>query len=133
LSADTNADLVQIWEVDLPSNSQTFIAARLHNGERPVIPNPRRLPVFVTMSDIKVLVDVMAGHPICIEVTEHGSPLARRLAGRNMKWGCAIPIPPSPDSFVGVIYLAWQERPEASAEDVAVGTARQIAFTLTGR
>jgi hypothetical protein len=133
LSADTGADLVQIWSVDLPSNSQTFIAARRSNGERPVIPNPRRLPVIVTVSDVQTLVDVMAGHPVCLPVTEHGSPLARRLAARGMKWGCAIPIPPSPDSFVGVIYLAWQERPEQSISDLAVGVARQIAGTLATR
>ena len=132
LSSETSADLVQIWAVDLASNSQWFIAARRHDGERPVIPAPRRLPIIVTASDVKALIDVLEGTPVCLPLTAAGSPLARRLAGRGMARGCAIPIPPSPDSFVGVIYLAWTTAsvPDETQEKVAVGAAREIAGTL---
>jgi len=132
LSEETNADIVQIWAVDLMSNSQWFIGARRHDGERPVIPSPRRLPIFVHTSDVRVLIDVLEGHPTCVDLEKTGSPLARRLADRGMKRGCAIPIPPNPDSFVGVIYLAWtaDNVPDASQEKVMVGAAREIARKL---
>ena len=132
LSAETSADLVQIWAVDLASNSQWFIGARRHDGERPVIPTPRRLPIVVTASDVRALIDVLEGTPVCLELTKTGSPLARRLADRGMTRGCAVPIPPNPDSFVGVIYVAWSKEnvPDATQQNVAVGAAREIASTL---
>jgi hypothetical protein len=135
LTTETSADLVQIWAVDLGSNSQWFLGARRHDGERPVIPAPRRLPVMVTASDVGALIDVMEGHPICLDLSKTGSPLARRLEERGMKRGCAIPIPPTNESFLGVIYLAWSEdnMPDASAENVAAGVAREIAASLATR
>jgi hypothetical protein len=132
LSTETSADLVQIWAVDLSSNSQWFLGARRHDGERPVIPSPRRLPIIVHTSDVRALISVMEGHPTCVDLEATGSPLARRLNDRGMKRGCAIPIPPNPESFVGVIYLAWSEANvvDASQETVAVGAAREIARKL---
>jgi hypothetical protein len=85
------------------------------------------------VSDIRALVNVVEGHPVCVETTDHGSPLARRLAERGMTFGCAIPVPPGPSSFVGVIYLSWVKKPEASQELVAVTAAREIASTLVTR
>jgi hypothetical protein len=134
LGEETNADLVQIWEVDLSTNSQRFIAARRHDGERPVIPSPRRLPIIVTVSDVKALERILDGSPVCVEVGQMGSPLARRLAERGMHRGCAIPIPPSAQRFVGVIYLAWiTQSPDQDSEQVAVGAAREIASQLVNR
>lgn len=133
LTAETNADLVQVWEVDLATNSQRFIAARRLDGERPVIPSPRRLPIIVTISDIRALERVIEGQPVCVDVTEFGSPLARRLAERGMVRGCAIPIPPNAQNFLGVIYLAWAKAPDESSELVAAGAAREIAATLITR
>jgi hypothetical protein len=133
LASETNADLIQIWAVDLASNSQWFLGARRHDGERPVIPSPRRLPIIVTASDVKALIDVMEGHPVCLDLSALGSPLARRLAERGMKRGCAVPIPPNPESFVGVIYLAWPGKTDDSNENVAVGAAREIAKKLATR
>jgi hypothetical protein len=134
LVEETGADLVQVWAVDLSANSQRFIAARRRDGERPVIPEPRRLPVIVRTGDLQVLVDVINGHPSCVDVTPAApSPVAQRLAQRGMTRGCAIPIPPSPDAFVGVIYITWLKAPDLSAEEVAIGAARQIARTLVNR
>jgi hypothetical protein len=131
LTIETDADLVQIWAVDLASNSQWFMAARRHDGERPVIPSPRRLPIIVHASDVQALINVMEGRPTCLDLSTSGSPLARRLADRGMRRGCAIPIPPNPESFVGVVYLAWASPTDQSSEDVAVGAAREIARKLT--
>jgi hypothetical protein len=133
LGEETSADLVQIWEVDLSTNSQRFIAARRHDGERPVIPSPRRLPIIVTVSDVRALEHVLDGRPVCVPITEFGSPLARRLAERGMTRGCAIPIPPSAQKFLGVIYLAWTKAVDETAENVAVGAAREIAAQLVSR
>ena len=133
LVTESDADLAQVWSVDLSANAQYFVAARRRDDERPVIPNPRRLPVITTASDAKVLVDVLNGQPACIDITALGSPLARRLADRGMKRGCAIPIPPTGEAFVGVIYLAWLTAPDADAESVAVGAARDIARELARR
>jgi hypothetical protein len=130
LASETNADMVQIWAVDLASNSQWFLGARRHDGERPVVPSPRRLPIIDQTSDVKRLVDVLEGHPICVDLHRDGTPVARRLAERGMKRGCAVPIPPNPESFVGVIYLVWSEATDASNENVAVGAAREIAKRL---
>lgn len=130
LASETDADLVQIWAVDLSSNSQWFIAARRHDGERPVIPSPRRLPIIVQTSDLTALIGVLEGRPTCVDLEKTGSPLARRFADRGMKRGCAVPIPPNPDSFVGVIYLVWASKTDDSNENVAVGAAREIAKKL---
>lgn len=130
LTQETDADIVQIWAVDLAANSQWFIGARLHGGERPVIPSPRRLPVIVSSSDVRGLIAVLEGTPTCLDLDASGSPIARRLEERGMKRGCAIPIPPGPQSFVGVIYLAWATARNTSDETVAVGAAREIAAKL---
>jgi hypothetical protein len=130
LAQETDADLVQIWAVDLASNSQWFIGARRHDGERPVIPSPRRLPIIDHTSDVRRLVDVLDGHPVCVSIDLTGTPVARRLAERGMKRGCAIPIPPNPESFVGVIYLTWSVPTDDSNENVAVGVAREVAKKL---
>lgn len=130
LAAETGADLVQVWAVDLPTNSQWFLGARRNDGERPVIPSPRRLPIMDHTSDIRKLVDVLEGHPVCVDLDANGTPVARRLAERGMKRGCAVPIPPNPESFVGVVYLAWSNQTDASNEKVAVGAAREIAAKL---
>lgn len=133
LAAETSADLIQAWSIDLPANTQQFVAARRRDGERPVIPTPRRLPVITTVSSAKALVDVLAGHPICVDLDMMGTPLAERLAQRGMKRGCAIPIPPDAESLVGVIYLAWLNAPDQRSEEVAVGAARDAARTLATR
>jgi hypothetical protein len=134
LIAESGADLVQIWSVDLSVNSQRFVAARRKDGERPVIPEPRRLPAVVKATDLKVLADVIAGHPTCVDIfSTSPSPVAHRLAERGNKRACAVPIPPSPDAFLGIIYLAWQTPPDAGAEDVAVSAAREIAGKLVTR
>jgi hypothetical protein len=130
LTTETDADLIQIWAVDLSQNSQWFVGARRHDGERPVIPSPRRLPIIVHASDVRALIDVLEGQPVCLDLSKVGSPLARRLADRGMRRGCAVPIPPNPESFVGVIYLAWSTATDASNENVAVGAAREIARKL---
>ena len=132
LITETSADIVQIWAVDLASNSQWFLAARRADGERPFIPAPRRLPIIVHTSDVRALIDVMEGHPSCVDLEKTGSPLARRLADRGMHRGCAVPIPPNPESFVGVIYIAWSKDtvPDESQQKVAVGAAREIAKKL---
>ncbi len=134
LVSESGADLVQIWSVDLSANSQRFIAARRRDGERPVIPEPRRLPVIVRATDLQVLVDVINGHPACADVTLAApSPVVHRLAERGMTRACAIPIPTSPEAFVGVIYLSWGTPPQQSAEEVALVAAREIAGTLVSR
>ncbi len=130
LAAEAGADIVQIWSVDLSANTQRFLGARRADGERPVIPTPRSLPIIVQTSDAKALVDALNGTPVCIDLSLQGTPVARRLAERGMKRGCAVPIPPSPDSFVGVIYLVWATAPEQSSEDVAVRIAREAAGKL---
>jgi hypothetical protein len=133
LASETNADLIQIWAVDLASNSQWFLGARRHDGERPVIPSPRRLPIIDQTSDVLKLVEVLEGHPTCVDLSMTGTPVVRRLAERGMKRGCAVPIPPNPESFVGVIYLAWPGKTDDSNENVAVGAAREIAKKLATR
>jgi hypothetical protein len=131
---DSGADLVQIWSVDLSANSQRFSGARRRDGQRPVIPEPRRLPVIVRSSDLQVLVDVINGNPACADVTLAApSPVVHRLAERGMQRACAIPIPPSPDAFVGVIYITWVRKPEPGVEEVALVAAREISGTLVSR
>jgi hypothetical protein len=134
LVEDTGADLVQVWAVDLSANSQRFVAARRKDGERPVIPEPRRLPVIVRATDLQVLVDVINGHPACADISLAApSPVVHRLAERGMQRACAIPVPPSPDAFVGVIYVTWLKAPDRGTEESAVGAAREIAATLVRR
>jgi hypothetical protein len=133
LVAETGADLVQIWQVDLSANSQRFLGARRKDGERPVIPAPRRLPAIVATSDIKALNAVLTGHPTCGDATTMATPLMRRLADRGMQRVCAMPIPPSAEAFVGIIYMAWVEPPDEGAEAVALSAAREVAAKLARR
>ena len=130
---ESGADLVQIWQVDLEQNSQRFVAARRKDGQRAAIPEPRRLPIITNAVDVKGLADVISGNPYCIDLTAKGSAINRRLFDRGFLRGCAIPIPPSPVAFVGVIYIAWETRQEASVEDVAIGAMRDIAVKLVSR
>jgi hypothetical protein len=130
LAESTDAELVQIWAVDLSSNSQRFLAARRHDGERPVIPSPRRLPIIDHASDVRKLVEILDGKPTCVDLGPEGTPVARRLYERGMRRGCAIPIPPTAESFVAVIYLSWPKATDASNENVAVGAAREVAKLL---
>jgi hypothetical protein len=88
------------------------------------------LPIIDHTSDVRRLVDVLDGRPVCVDLEANGTPVARRLAERGMKRGCAVPIPPSPESFVGVIYLAWLQQTDTSNENVAVGAAREVARKL---
>jgi hypothetical protein len=133
LAADSGADLVQLWSVDLGTNSQTFIAARRRDEGVPVVPTPRRLPIIVEVTDIAALTRILEGNPACIELAAIGSPLVKRLAERGMKHGCAIPIPPSAQHFIGIIYLAWLTTPDADAEKLAIRTARATAADLIAR
>jgi hypothetical protein len=130
LATSTDAALVQVWAVDLSSNSQRFLAARRHDGERPVIPSPRRLPIIDHASDVRKLVEILDGKPTCVDLGPEGTPVARRLYERGMRRGCAIPIPPTAESFVAVIYLSWPKATDASNENVAVGAAREVAKLL---
>jgi hypothetical protein len=130
LIEETSADLVQIWAVDLPANSQRFLSARRRDGERPVIPEPRRLPVIVATSDIRALTNVLAGNPACVGTAEADAPLMERLASRGIVRACAVPIPPGGSILVGIIYLAWEKPPEVNDEDGALVAAREIAGKL---
>ena len=89
--------------------------------------------MMTTTTDAKALVDALNGRPSCVDLSMAGSPLARRLAERGMKRGCAMPIPPTGKAFVGVIYLAWSTAPPTHTKDDAVGAAREIARTLARR
>jgi hypothetical protein len=130
LIADTDADLIQIWSVDLVNNAQTFVAARRRDGERPVVPTPRRLPIIINTADVQALVEILEGRPACVDLETAHSPLATRLVTSGMKRGCAVPIPPRTEILVGVIYLAWAEPPKHDNEVVAIGVARELAKTM---
>lgn len=121
------AELIQIWSVDIHSLSQTFRGARRRDNQPPVIPKPRTLPLIDDASDIVNLAAVMQGQPACAVLKGTGSPLVRRLSERGFGYGCAIPIMPR---FVGMIYIAWAEKPSESEENVALSSAREIARTL---
>ena len=134
LVAESGADLVQIWSVDLGVNSQRFLGARRKDGERPVIPEPRRLPVVVRSTDVGVLINVIAGSPACVDLSTNApSPVVNRLAERGMERACAAPIPPSPDAFLGVIYMSWAKPPDPRVEEIALVAAREIAGQLVRR
>ncbi len=131
LIEETDADLVQVWEVDLGSNRQRFIASRQRDKTQPEVQTPRRLPVITTSSDAKTLVALLAGNPVCYDITESETqPLARRFFVNGMKRACGIPIPPTSEALIGAIYLIWRERKEAYAEDIEVSAAREIARSL---
>ena len=44
-----------------------------------------------------------------------------------------MPIPPSAEAFVGVIYLAWETKHDAGDEDSALSAAREVARQLVKR
>lgn len=132
LVAESSVDLAQVWEVSLPLNQQSFLVARASHGDRPTIPAPRVLPAIVAKSDMAALLAIMNGSPVCVDATpERASPVVRRLYERGMRRVCGIPIPPSSENLIGIIYLAWATPPEAQAEEDAVSRARQAARDLS--
>ena len=112
LVTETDADLScrfgrSIWR----PTAQWFLGARRHDGERPVIPNPRRLPVIVHSTDVRSVVEVLDGTPACVNLPALSSPLARRLEERGMKRGCIMPIPPSRERSLGRSISPGPRRP----------------------
>jgi hypothetical protein len=130
LVQETDADLVQVWMIDLDANSQRFIAGRNRDGERTGTPTPQRLPIFGGISDIRALVEFLEGRATCADLSPQGPPLVRRLVERGMRRACGVPITAPPDRFIGVIYLAWQTPGDAISETIAIGAAREAATQL---
>jgi uncharacterized membrane protein len=128
LIAENDIDLVQVWKV--VGSNQQFVAARRKDGERPVIPEPRILPIMDRESDPKNVAAVLAGYPRCLDLTTAGTALARRLADRNYNRGCAVAIPPDGGQVLGVMYLVWHDARDESVENVSKGAAREISRNL---
>jgi hypothetical protein len=59
LTMETSAELVQIWQVDLPSDSQWFLGARRHDGERPVFIAP-------SFAKFSIIHRISAGWSMCL-------------------------------------------------------------------
>jgi hypothetical protein len=134
LLADTTVDLAMVWGVDLSRNIQQLVLARQRGGGAWSM-TPARLPVFVETSDPAQIVRMLRGSAVC------GDPLGkqerilfRRLAEDGIRYICAVPIPPGPNSpLVGLLYFAWKTPPEPAIAATAKADAAADATDMTMR
>ena len=133
LASETDADLAQVSSVDQANNQLCFLAARDRQGNRPVVPKPRCINLISDETDYAIFVQVLKGQPVCLTLTGKTSPLAQRLASRNLTRGCVIPIPISAQNWKGIIILGWITPADKGDEEIAVTAARKTAESLINR
>jgi uncharacterized membrane protein len=131
--ANTKADLVLVWAVDLANNTVRLIDARQRGGGAWVF-TPRRLPAIEAGTDPDTVAKLSRGTSVCADPAQRSSLLQRRFAADGMRWDCAIPVPPShAQPLIGLLYLGWKERPDAVSEETALTVAGDAAEHMVMR
>ena len=135
LRAETGADIVGLWSLNLSANAMNFEEAIGLHG-KPWDFTPHRLPAIrEPFGSARGLSEIMAGHIVC-RITNEGSPedlFNKRMKLDNIHRICLIPVPPAPNILVGILLIAWINDPDASSEEAAIGLARETASTMVSR
>jgi len=130
LIKDTSIDLAAIWSVDLHANGAFFEVGRL--GEAKWTMQPRRVPFITDTSNPSTFVQLFAGHVVCSAIGDQTQPVMRRLsmqsiAAEGMRRVCLVAIPPTVDTLLGVLIIAWREPATPESEAASIGAAVSFA------
>jgi hypothetical protein len=135
LRAETGADIVGLWSLNLSANAMVFEEALGPHG-KPWVFSPQRLPAIRDpVSSPRGLSEIMSGHIVCRtpEEAANGDLFNRRMITENIHRLCLVPVPPAPNILIGILLLAWINDPDASTEEAALGLARETAATMVSR
>ena len=138
LNEDTNADLIHIWWVDLSINSSRFLDGMRKDGKLITMSYPKRIPAVTAESDIRVVLNSIIGYHTCKDINGNiigggdsmGGLIRRLFIEQGMVRLCLVPVPPSPEALVGIIYLAWKVKQEETIEDAALSAAREVSLNM---
>lgn len=135
LRAETKADIVAYWSVNLNANSMLFEEGVRNFGDTWEF-QPHRLPAIrEPFGSPRGISEMMAGHVVCREPGEaiNGDLFNRRMRADKISRFCLCPVPPAPNILVGVLLLAWVSDPDPAFEEAAIGLARETASTMVSR
>jgi len=130
LMKETSIDLAAIWSVDLHANGAFFEVGRL--GEAKWTMQPRRVPFISDTSNASTFVQLFAGHVVCSAIDDQTQPAMRRLSmqaiyAEGMRRVCIVSIPPTVDTLLGVLIIAWREPVSPENEAASIGAAVAMA------
>lgn len=123
--ADSTADIVTVWRVDLAANTLNPVLSTGRHGGRLPAGVEGTAPVLTERGDLRKLTRLFNGETVCGPTS--GGLLSRRLAGAGYRFECVTPIPPGANQIeIGVLILLWQTPPD-EAEQTAVRTVATVA------
>jgi hypothetical protein len=104
LRAETGADIVGFWSLNLSANAMNFeLGIGLHG--KPWVFTPTRLPAIRDpgAATARGLADIMAGQIICRAPSPDGDGdlFNRRMVADKIHRLCIVPVPPAPNILVG--------------------------------
>lgn len=135
LRAETKADIVGYWSLNLSANAMNFEEGVKNFGETWDF-SPKRLPAIRDpVSEPRGLAEMMAGQIVCRSPSDgiNGDLFHRRMQADGIHRICLVPVPPAPNILVGILLLAWTKPQDASTEEAALGLARETASTMVTR
>lgn len=135
LRAETKADIVGYWSLNLSANAMNFEEGVKNFGETWDF-SPKRLPAIRDpVSEPRGLAEIMAGTIVCRVPGDatNGDLFHRRMHAEGIHRICLVPVPPAPNILVGILLLAWVNVPDSSTEEAALGLARETASTMVTR
>jgi hypothetical protein len=135
LRAETDADIVAFWSLNLSANAMNFEDGMRRNLQRWEF-TPKRLPAIRDpVGPARGIAEIMSGQIICKNPVSEGDGdlFNRRMMADNIHRLCLVPVPPAPNILVGILLIAWIKSPDPSSEEAALGLARETASTMVSR
>jgi hypothetical protein len=137
LRAETGADIIGYWSLNLSANAMYFEDGIGSHG-KPWDFTPHRIPAIRDPGNATArgLAEIMAGHITCRSPStpdSDGDLFNRRMVTDNIQRMCIVPVPPAPNILVGIMIVAWIAPPDRSTEEAALGLARETASTMVSR
>jgi hypothetical protein len=132
LIIQTNADFVSLWAIEWgAANTQHMVLGRRRGGQTWEL-RPERIPAILLSTGNKLTQTILTGWYVC-EAPIGASLLIQRMAADGMTWVCIIPVIPVPRQVIGLLYIAWRERPDKAHEDAFMAYAYHTASQLIDR
>lgn len=135
LRAETKADVVAIWALNLSANAMNFELGFERYDEKWEF-TPKRIPAIRDpVSEPRGLSEIMAGHIVCRTPSKetNGDLILRRMREEKISHFCIVPVPPAPNVLVAVMLIGWIENPDHYTEEAALGLARETASTMVSK
>jgi hypothetical protein len=136
LRAETGADVVAFWGLNISANAMNFELGIGPYG-RPWDFIPHRLPAIrdPCSTSLGGWSKTMAGQIICRspEPDSDGDLFDRRMLADKIHRICVVPVPNSTNILVGLLLIAWLDDPDSWTEEAALGLAQETAATILSR